>query len=84
MGSTLKKKDQKISDVASSLPPDFSEDDFIAAFQELYPEDWEKIREKHQQQLRNHESGTVIMPEPRRYLSSLLRIWKRKQLRRSG
>lgn len=80
MGSTLKKKGHKISEVVASLPPDFSEDDFIARFQELYPEEWEKIGEKHQQQLLNQEPGTVItMPEPRKYLSNILRVWKRKQ-----
>lgn len=80
MGSTLKNKGRKISEVVSSLPPDFSEDDFIARFQELYPEEWEKIGEKHQEQLCNHEPGTVItMPEPRKYLSNILRVWKRKQ-----
>ncbi|MBI1920801.1 MAG: hypothetical protein HYS23_06930 [Geobacter sp.] len=80
MGSTLKKKDQKIAEVVASLPLDFSEADFIARFQELYPEEWEKIGEKHQQQLRDQEPGMVLtMPEPRRYLSNILRVWKRKQ-----
>ena len=78
--SVFTKKDQKIADIISRLPAEYSEDDFIKEFQEIYPKDWEKIEVRYQKHLRNHKPGKKIpMPEPRKYLSNALKVWINKQ-----
>ena len=78
--SVFTKKDHKIADVVSSLPREYSEDDFIRKFQEMYRDDWEKIVKRYRQHLRHQKPGkTIPMPNPRKYLSNALKVWNKKQ-----
>ncbi len=78
--SVFTNKDRKIADVVSKLPGGYSDDDFIQKFQEIYPADWQKIEKRYQQHLRDHKPGkTIPMPEPKKYLSNALKVWKSKQ-----
>jgi len=71
---------QKIADVVFKLSEDYSEDDFIVKFQEIYPEGWEKIEKRYRKHLRDGKPGKAIpMPEPRKYLLNALKVWKKKQ-----
>ena len=68
-GQVFLKKEPKLSAVAESLPPGASDDDFVAKFQELYPDDWDKICNRYEQheRLDTKDKGHP-MPPPRKYL----------------
>lgn len=74
------KKDEKIKEVAATLNEDFTDNEFIERFKELYPKEWGKVVSRYQQHERDTKSGkTHPMPEPNKYLSNVLKVWKVKQ-----
>ena len=45
MGSFIKYKKEKIKQVFQTLGPGHTEANFINTFKELYPDDWQKIKD---------------------------------------
>lgn len=77
--AVILKKDEKIQIVINNLENDYSENDFIEKFKELYEDDWNKIVKNYNQHLRKAKSGKPIpMPKPEQYLKNALKIWQKK------
>ncbi len=71
-GQVFLRKDEKLKAVIKTMPQEFSNDDFVAKFQEMYPEDWIKILNRY----KAHERATRIgkpfpMAEPKKYLINI-------------
>jgi hypothetical protein len=80
--SVIVKKEEKIGSVVSSLPVDFTEAQFIEAFIEKYPKEWERVQLVYREhELRTKPGKSHPMPEPRRYLINALKAWKKKNLK---
>ncbi len=74
--SVFIKKDKKIAVVVSKLPNGYTDDNFIALFKELYPDEWQKIEKRYQQHLLNSKPAKKIpMPKPEKYLLNALKAW---------
>ncbi len=77
--SVIVKKEEKIAEVVSSLPAGFSEAQFLDAFIEKFPKEWERIRKVYRDhELRTKPGKRHPMPEPRKYLINQLNNWKKK------
>ena len=77
--SVIVKKEEKISSVASSLPQDFTETQFIEAFIEKYPKEWERVQKVYRDhEIRTKPGKSHPMPEPKKYLINALKAWKKK------
>ena len=75
--SVLVKKEEKISIIVASLPIDFSESQFLEAFIEKYPKDWERIQKVYKEhELRTKPGKSHPMPEPKKYLINALKALK--------
>jgi hypothetical protein len=73
-GQIVLKKTEKLEAVNAALPTGSSPEEFVAKFQEMYPEDWSKITNRY----RAHESHTPRgkshpMPEPTQYLLNMVK-----------
>ncbi|MFZ0773058.1 MAG: hypothetical protein WCA49_08975 [Candidatus Sulfotelmatobacter sp.] len=68
------KKAEKLEAVEADLPPGPSDEDFVAKFQEMYPEDWDNIVRRHREHERQTPRGkTHPMPEPKKYLVNMVK-----------
>ena len=77
--AVLIKKDEKVSNVVNELPVNFSEQDFIAKFKEIYPTDWDKIVKNYNNHVRKTKPGKSFpMPEPEQYLINAVKVWQKK------
>ena len=77
--AVILKKDEKIQIVISNLENDYSENDFIEKFRELYQDDWNKIVKNYNQHLQKAKPGKPIpMPKPEQYLKNALKVWQKK------
>lgn len=77
--SVIVKKEEKISAVVASLPPEFSESKFLDAFIEMYPKEWERVQKVYRDHERRTKPGkTHPMPEPNQYLINALKVWREK------
>jgi len=77
--SVIVKKDEKIAEVASSLPPCFTDEQFISSFIETFPKDWARINKVYEDHERRTKSGkTHPMPHPKQYLINALKTWRNK------
>ncbi len=77
--SVIVKKEEKIASVISTLLPDFTEAQFIEAFIEKYPKEWDRVQKIYREhELRTKPGKSHPMPEPRKYLITALTIWKKK------
>ncbi|NDY73501.1 hypothetical protein DO021_17660 [Desulfobacter hydrogenophilus] len=77
--SVIVKKNEKIGQVISSLPVGFTNDQFIDAFIEKFPKEWERIKKVYADHERRTRPGkSHPMPEPKKYLVNSLTNWKKK------
>ena len=71
-GQVFMKKEEKILATIAKLDANYSDDDFIAKFRELYPEDWEKILKRYNAHERLTPAGkSHPMAPPPKYLLSI-------------
>ncbi len=78
--ATITKKDEKVEATVSTLSENFTQEEFIEKFIELYPKDWEKIEKSYRKHERDTKPGkTHPMPEPRQYLKNALNTWSSKK-----
>ena len=77
--AVITKKDEKIALVVASFDKEFSFDEFLKKFQEMYPKDWEKtVRNYIQHERKTKEGKTHPMPDPKQYLQNSLNVWQKK------
>ena len=68
-GTIVPKKEDKIPKVIESLGPDFTDNDYVERFKEMYPGDWRRIERRYQQHVELNKPGKSFpMPEPKKYL----------------
>ncbi len=74
--AVLHRKEEKIEVVLHKLPKEYTEQQFVEMFIQLYSKDWGKIKANYIKQSQDKEPGTVIlMPKPDLYLISLLKTY---------
>lgn len=77
--AVLNKKEEKIQAVLGRLPENYSQDDFVKMFIQLFSNDWGKIKRTYIKQSQDKEEGTVFnMPKPELYLKQMLDIYLSK------
>ena len=77
--TAITRKNEKIGAAASSLPENFSIEEFTSRFQEHYPKDWEKLEKSYRDHERKAKPGKGHpMPTPEQYLKNALHVWRRK------
>ena len=73
--AVVSKKSEKVAAVVATLKAGFSFEDFLAAFQALYPKDWARVQREYQKHERNTKPGKAHpMPEPVQYLRNALNV----------
>ena len=72
MRPLVSRKKEKVQAIFSMLGNDASEEDFIRAFIDAYPEDWARIRQRWQE-------GVPDMQEPSVYMREMYRNHRPKQ-----
>lgn len=73
--SIVTKKAEKMAAVEATLPNPFTFDDFLFAFQNLYPKDWQKVvreYQKHEKKIRPGKSHP--MPKPEQYIRNAFHV----------
>ncbi|MBB5634841.1 chloramphenicol O-acetyltransferase [Pedobacter cryoconitis] len=74
--AVLHRKEEKIEVVLSKLPKDYTDEQFVETFIQLYSKDWGKIKANYIKQSQDKEPGTIInMPKPDLYLKSVLKTY---------
>lgn len=74
--AVLHRKEEKIEKVLSKLPENYTQEQFVETFIQLYSKDWGKIKAAYIKQTQDKEPGTVTtMPKPDVYLKSLLELY---------
>lgn len=74
------KKDEKIATTAAALGENFSSDEFVEKFKEMYPKDWEKIERNFRKHERDTKPGkSHPMPEASQYIKNALHVWVSKR-----
>lgn len=77
--SVIVKKEEKIGKVVALLPADFTDKQFIEAFIETFPKEWERVQKVYKDHERRTKPGkSHPMPEPIKYLSNALKSWQKK------
>jgi hypothetical protein len=72
----LHRKEEKIKLVLEKLPANYTSEQFVEKFIQLYSKDWGKIKAAYNKQAQDKEPGTIItMPKPDLYLKQLLTIY---------
>lgn len=75
--AVLHNKEEKIQAVLGRLTKDYTADEFVSMFINLYSKDWGKIKSAYIKASQDKEPGTVInMPKPDLYLKQLLETYK--------
>ena len=78
-GQVFLRKDAKLKTVIEAMPQEFFNDDFVAKFQEMYPEDWTKILNRYKAHERANRIGKPFpMPEPKKYLVNIAKNYIRQ------
>lgn len=73
-GQIVLKKAEKLEAIKAALPTGSSPEDFAAKFQEMYPEDWDKITRRYKAHERQNTKGQGHpMPEPKQYLLNMVK-----------
>ena len=77
--SVIVKKNKKIGQVVSSLTVGFTDDQFVDAFIEKFPKEWNRVKKVYSDHERRTKPGkSHPMPEPKKYLVNALTNWKKK------
>jgi hypothetical protein len=72
------KKDEKICEVVNSLDDNYTQEEFISKFIEMYPKDWGKIEKSYQDHERKTKPGkSHPMPKPEQFLKNALNVWQK-------
>ena len=72
------KKSEKIEKVASALNENFTTDEFISKFKELYDKDWIKLEKTYSKHTKNAKPGKIQpMPKPEQYLKNAINVWQK-------
>jgi hypothetical protein len=75
------KKDEKIKATIQTLPNNFSQQDFVEKFKELYPKDWTKLEKTYADHIRHAKPGKPVpMPKPEQYLKNALNVWNKSNM----
>ena len=78
--AVITKKDEKIQATVEALNQEFSQEQFIEKFKELFPKDWSRIEKNYRDHERKTEPGkSHPMPEPHQYLRNALKVWSLKR-----
>lgn len=79
-GQIFLKKDEKVLDVVSQLSPGYSEQEFVAKFQQVYPTEWGKVVVRWQAHERLTPPGkSHPMARPEQYMINTLKAVMRRQ-----
>lgn len=79
MGSLINRKKEKAFEIYKQLGDNISEDEFIRLFKELYPCDWNRIKEKYWEEERSVKPGRRHpMPHPDIYMKNMYRNTKQR------
>lgn len=71
--AVINRKEEKMEEVLSRLPKDYTDEQFVETFIQLYSKDWGKIKSMYLKHNQDKEEGTVVkMPKPELYLKSIL------------
>ncbi|HWW38497.1 MULTISPECIES: hypothetical protein [unclassified Pedobacter] len=74
--AVLHRKEEKIEVVLSKLPKDYTDQQFVEKFIQLYSKDWGKIKANYIKHSQDKEPGTIItMPKPEIYLKQVLKAY---------
>jgi hypothetical protein len=74
------KKNEKIEKVIAELESNFTIDNFISKFKELYNKDWLKLEKTYAEHVNNTKSGKIQpMPNPEQYLKNALHVWQQSK-----
>lgn len=80
--TVILKKDEKIESVLNEMPDNYSDDDFVQAFRDKYPDDVRRMQAKYNKEERNTKEGkTHPMPTPERYIKNALNVYRKKQIK---
>jgi hypothetical protein len=73
--SVITKKTEKVGATIATLDTGFTFEQFLAAFQVLYPKDWEKVQREYAKHERKTKQGkSHPMPEPIQYMRNTLNV----------
>lgn len=77
--TVILKKDDKVKTIVDLLPENYTFEDFLEKFKDLYTKDWTKLETT----FANHEKKTKPgkknpMPHPIQYLRNSLNVWLKK------
>jgi hypothetical protein len=71
--AVINRKEEKMEEVLSRLPKDYTDKQFVDTFIQLYSKDWGKIKSQYLKHSQDKEEGTeVMMPKPELYLKAIL------------
>lgn len=74
--SVIAKKLEKVAGVVSTLPVGFTFEEFVSAFKQQQPKDWDKIVGEYQKHERATKPGkSHPMPGPVQYLRNALNVY---------
>lgn len=74
--SVILKVDEKVEKVITALPDDFTEDDFLCKFREIYPADYEKCMKGYMAEERKTKPGkTHPMQHPDKHIKNALKSY---------
>lgn len=74
--SVILKVDEKVETVITALPKDFTEDDFLHKFMEMYPADYEKCMRVYEAEERKTKPGkTHPMQHPDKHIKNALKSY---------
>jgi hypothetical protein len=74
-GQVFLKKKEKFEAVKAIMRPGFSPEDFAAKFQEMYPDDWQKIITRYEAHERASKGKSHPMAEPWSYLLNIVKTF---------
>lgn len=73
------KKQEKQENVLCQMTNRFDEEEFKKLFKEMYPDDWQRIKQKYAAEERKDEKGKGHpMPHPEKYLSNMYKVALKK------
>lgn len=85
MTQVIVKKEEKISAVVASLETGFTETQFVEAFIQMHPKEWEHVQKVYRDHERKTKPGkTHPMPEPRQYLINALKVWRTQVVKKGA
>jgi hypothetical protein len=74
--SVIAKKTEKVAEVVAELPGGFAFEQFLTAFQQKFPKDWERVVSEFRMHERKSKPGkTHPMPEPEQYMRNALNVY---------